>query len=108
MAFHTGDLERLDWHLHRDPQLLHRRWAYRDIYPPSLGCADDFRSGLHGTPVDGTTLLSTPRQLSTQKGLAVTRRSIMHWSARPMVAGGNATPIWCAGYWKAVRILTRG
>ncbi|HEV9038232.1 MAG TPA: ankyrin repeat domain-containing protein [Puia sp.] len=57
MAFHCGDLDRLTSHLQRDPQVIHRRWAYREIYPPSLGCADDSRSGLHGTPIDGTTLL---------------------------------------------------
>lgn len=57
MAFHCGDLDRLNRHLQLDPQLIHRRWAYREIYPPSLGCPDDSRSGLHGTPIDGTTLL---------------------------------------------------
>jgi ankyrin repeat protein len=57
MAFHCGDLDRLKIHLQRDPQLLHRRFGYRDIYPPELGCVDDLRSGLHGTPIDGSTLL---------------------------------------------------
>jgi hypothetical protein len=57
MAFHCGDLDRLNIHWQHDPQLIHRRFSYRDIYPPELGCADDGRSGLHGTPIDGTTLL---------------------------------------------------
>lgn len=57
MAFHCGDLDRLTAHLQRDPQIVHRRFRYREIYPPELGCADDGRSGLHGTPIDGTTLL---------------------------------------------------
>jgi len=57
MAFHCGDLENLERHARRDPQLLHRRFAYREIYPPGLGCADDGRSGLHSTSIDGTTLL---------------------------------------------------
>lgn len=57
MAFHCGDLDRLKFHLQRDPQLINRRFSYREIYPPELGCADDSRSGLHGTPIDGTTLL---------------------------------------------------
>lgn len=57
MAFHCGDLERLRMHWQADPQLIHRRFGYREIYPPELGCADDLRSGLHGTPIDGTTLL---------------------------------------------------
>lgn len=57
MAFHCGDLGLLNIHLQRDPQLLHRRFGYREIYTPELGCADDGRSGLHGTPIGGTTLL---------------------------------------------------
>lgn len=57
MAFHCGDLEGLKSHLRRDPQLLHRRFAYSEIYPSELGCKNDLRSGLHGTPIDGTTLL---------------------------------------------------
>jgi hypothetical protein len=57
MAFHCGDLDRLKTHLQRDPALIHRRFLYREIYPPELGCADDGRSGLHGTPIHGTTLL---------------------------------------------------
>jgi len=57
MAFHCGDLSRLNQHLQQDPALINRRFSYREIYPPELGCADDIRSGLHGTPIDGTTLL---------------------------------------------------
>ena len=57
MAFHCGDLSRLKHHFQQDPSLIHRRFSYREIYPPQLGCADDGRSGLHGTPIDGTTLL---------------------------------------------------
>lgn len=57
MALHRGQTERLKAHLHRDPTLLNRRFVAREIYPPDLGCAADGRSGMHGTPVDGTTLL---------------------------------------------------
>ena len=57
MAFHCGDLDRLKIHLKAHPELINRRFSYREIYPPDLGCAEDFRSGLHGTPIDGTTLL---------------------------------------------------
>ena len=57
MAFHRGQFERLKQHLRRDPALIARRFTYREIYPPELGCANDNRSGLHGTPIDGTTLL---------------------------------------------------
>jgi hypothetical protein len=57
MAFHCGDTDRLKIHLQNDPALINRRFSYREIYPPELGCADDHRSGLHGTPIEGTTLL---------------------------------------------------
>lgn len=57
MAFHRGRVDQLEAHLDRDPDLIKRRFTYREIYPPELGCHDDGLSGLHGTPVDGTTLL---------------------------------------------------
>jgi hypothetical protein len=57
MAFHRGRIDLLEAHLARDPMLLERRFTYREIYPPELGCPDDGRSGMHGTPIAGTTLL---------------------------------------------------
>lgn len=57
MAFHRGRIDRLEAHLDRDPGLIERRFRSREIYPPELGCADDGQSGMHGTPLDGTTLL---------------------------------------------------
>lgn len=57
MAFHRGDVERLGTFLRQDRTLVERRFAYREIYPQELGCHDDARSGLHGTPLGGTTLL---------------------------------------------------
>jgi hypothetical protein len=57
MAFHRGDLPRLKEFLERDPRLLERRFTSIQIYPPELGCAVDGRSGMHWTPIDGTTLL---------------------------------------------------
>ena len=57
MAFHRGDLSRLKDFLRRDPRLIERRWSLLEIYPPELGCAKDGRSGMHWTPIDGTTLL---------------------------------------------------
>ncbi|HVU58512.1 MAG TPA: hypothetical protein VHD83_25800 [Puia sp.] len=57
MAFHTGDLDRLKAHQQRNPQLIHHRFSYREIYPPELGCSENKIHGLHGTPIDGTTLL---------------------------------------------------
>jgi len=57
MALHRGQTDRLKAHLRRDPHLMDRRFAAHEIYPAELGCAPDGGSGLHGTPVDGTTLL---------------------------------------------------
>ncbi len=57
MAFHRGDVERLKQHLRSDPHLIDRRFSCPEIFPAELGCAKDGKSGMHGTPVDGTTLL---------------------------------------------------
>lgn len=57
MAVHRGDLARLRGFLQDDPELIERRFSLVEIYPPSLGCAKDGRSGMHWTPIDGTTLL---------------------------------------------------
>jgi ankyrin repeat protein len=57
MAFHRGDIDRLDAHLRKDPRLLERRFTLREIYPAECGCASDGSSGLHWTPIGGGTLL---------------------------------------------------
>jgi hypothetical protein len=57
MAFHRGDAAGLKDFLHRDPSLIERRFSCLEIYPPELGCSKDGRSGMHWTPIDGTTLL---------------------------------------------------
>ncbi len=57
MAFHRGRIDLLEGHLARDPDLPHRRFGHRDIYPLELGCHEDQSLALHGTPLDGTTLL---------------------------------------------------
>jgi hypothetical protein len=57
MALHRGDVARLEQHLRRDPRLLDRRFTLCEIYPAACGCAADGRSGMHWTPIDGTTLL---------------------------------------------------
>ncbi|MDB6038566.1 MAG: ankyrin repeat protein [Verrucomicrobiales bacterium] len=57
MAFHRGDVDRLADFLRSDPNLIARRFSSVEIYPPELGCAKDGRSGMHWTPIDGTTLL---------------------------------------------------
>jgi hypothetical protein len=48
---------RLKDFLRRDPGLIERRFSCLEIYPLELGCAKDGRSGMHWTPIDGTTLL---------------------------------------------------
>lgn len=57
MALHQGRIDLLEDHLRRDPELMQRRFSYRDIYPRELGCHEDDSLGLHGTPLDGSTLL---------------------------------------------------
>ena len=57
MAFHRGDISRLEKHLSRDSGLIERRFTLREIFPAECGCATDGRSGMHWTPIDGTTLL---------------------------------------------------
>lgn len=57
MALHRGDVARLREHLERDPQLLERRFALPEIYPSECGCRHEGRSGMHWTPIDGSSLL---------------------------------------------------
>jgi hypothetical protein len=57
MAFHRGSVPALERHLRRDPSLLARRFTLAEINPSALGCSDEGRSGMHWTPIDGTTLL---------------------------------------------------
>ncbi len=55
MAIHRGSIALLERHLQRDPGLLLRHFTLDDIYPEALGIrAGD---GLHGTPLEGATLL---------------------------------------------------
>jgi len=57
MALHRGRIDLLENHLCRDSHLLQRRFSHEEIYPPELGCHTDRSYALHGTPLDGTTLL---------------------------------------------------
>lgn len=57
MAFHRGDVPRLAEHLREDPALLERRFTTREIYPPELGCGSEGKSGMCGTPLEGSTFL---------------------------------------------------
>ena len=67
MAVHRGDAGRLKEHLQRDASLIQRRFALGEIYPPELGCGDDGRAGMHGTPVDGGTLLHLAIEFDEQE-----------------------------------------
>jgi ankyrin repeat protein len=57
MAMHRGRIDLLEDWLRRNPDLVRRRFSHEEIYPPELGCHADHSHGLHGTPLDGTTLL---------------------------------------------------
>ena len=57
MAMHRGRIDLLENHLRRDPYLVSRTFSHAEIYPPELGCHTDPSYALHGTPLDGTTLL---------------------------------------------------
>jgi hypothetical protein len=56
MALHRGRIDLLEQHLRRDPNLLKRRFAHEEFYPPELGCHDEVLA-THGTPLAGATLL---------------------------------------------------
>lgn len=57
MAVHRGRIDLLEKHVQRDPDLLTRTFSHAEIYPPEVGCDADHSLALHGTPLDGTTLL---------------------------------------------------
>jgi hypothetical protein len=56
MALHRGRVDLLEEHLRRDPELLRRRFAWEEIFPPDMGCHDEVLA-THGTPLRETTLL---------------------------------------------------
>ena len=99
MAFHQGNVAKLDEYLRRDPRLIERRFTYREIYPPVLGCADDGRSGLHWTPIDGTTLLHLAIDFSEPEifELLLSRGADVNARANVDAAGfGGHTPVFNA------------
>ena len=57
MAMHRGRIDLLESRLAHEPGLLHRRFSHQEIYPHELGCHADHTYALHGTPLEGTTLL---------------------------------------------------
>ena len=58
MAVHRGRLDLLERHLQTDPDLVHRTFSSKEIYPE---CGDYDANGnglgIHGTPLEGTSLL---------------------------------------------------
>jgi len=56
MALHRGRIDLLEQHLRRDPDLLIRKFAHEEFFPPELGCHDEVLA-THGTPLAGATLL---------------------------------------------------
>lgn len=54
MALHRGRRDLLEQHLRQDPALLRRAFRYDEIYPPELGCHDEW---LPRTTLAGATLL---------------------------------------------------
>ena len=99
MAFHRGDVSQLEKHLRRDPQLIERRFRLHEIYPMECGCASHGQSGMHWTPIDGTTLVHF--------AIDFREREILDWllargadvNARAMVDGdgfGGHTPLFNA------------
>ncbi|HET9369442.1 MAG TPA: ankyrin repeat domain-containing protein [Vicinamibacterales bacterium] len=56
MAFHRGRFDLLERHLAADPDLIVRRFAIDEIFPPEVGCRPQPYQAM-GTPVDGGTLL---------------------------------------------------
>jgi hypothetical protein len=99
MAFHRGDVARLEGYLRRDPKLLERRFTLREIFPAECGCGVDGKAGMHWTPIDGTTLLHL--------AIDFRERAIFDWAlargadvnARAVVDGegfGGHTPLFNA------------
>jgi hypothetical protein len=57
MAVHRGRIDLLEAHLEGDAGVLGRTFSHEEIYPPELGCHADHSLALHGTPLDGATLM---------------------------------------------------
>jgi hypothetical protein len=56
-ALHCGRIDLLERHLQRNPEMVKQTFRLDEIYPPELGCGPDQTFSLHGTPLEGTTLL---------------------------------------------------
>src|SRR5262245_2145715 len=99
MALHQGYVAKLGAFLRREPRLIERRFPYSEIYPAALGCATDGRSGLHWTPIDGTTLLHLAIDFDEQEifDLLLSRGADVNARATVDSAGfGGHTPLFNA------------
>lgn len=56
MALHRGRIDLLEKLFKRDPTLINRTYAHREIYPSEMGCLKEVDATV-GTPLGGTTLL---------------------------------------------------
>jgi hypothetical protein len=56
-AVWRGRLDSLETHFRRDRGVFSRTFSHDEIWPQSLGCHADKSLALHGTPLDGATLL---------------------------------------------------
>src|SRR5437773_9165204 len=100
IAFHRGDVTRLKDFLRRDRGLSERRFSCLEIYPPELGCANDGRSGMHWTPIDGTTLLHLAIDFDEEEVFDLLLAHGAEVNARANVDAegfGGHTPIYNAG-----------
>ena len=96
MALHRGDVARLNEFLRRDPGLIRKRFRLVEIYPPEAGCAKDGRSGMHWTPIDGTTLLHVAIDFNEQEIFDLLLAEGADVNARALVDAegfGGHTPI---------------
>jgi ankyrin repeat protein len=99
MALHRGQVDRLREQLKRDPGLLSRCFSYGEIYLPELGCAEDSRSGCHGTPIGGTTLLHLAIEFDEQEVFELLLERGVDPNARALMdpeGFGGHTPLFSA------------
>jgi ankyrin repeat protein len=78
---------------------MNHRFVSREIYPLELGCAADGRSGLHGTPLDGTTLLHIAIEYDEQDIFDLLLANGADVNARALVDAdgfGGHTPLFTA------------
>jgi hypothetical protein len=57
MAVHRGRVDLLERLWQREPDLISRQFSHSEIFPTTCGCDEDPSLALHGTPLDGGTLL---------------------------------------------------